>query len=720
MKKLQRHQILDISKINDDYDELTGNIQRAVHRASAGTEEKLKMSTMFELEKFYKKFGISLNDFCKYEPTSIGGIRIKGRSDVLSGTLVNEFKIYDHLSNERNYKKAIKQITEQYLHPLKENQRKYHGVIFDGVSIVFLSYSDNNKWTAKKVPLNKFSIRDWILLISKKLKMPISSKNLVKSFSINTKVASDTISLLYDRLVDAQSENQRTGMLFNEWRQSFSHIYGGILNEEKIISDFEHVSSSILTDRKNIRVDAFLFCFYTYYSLIVKLYASEIASIHLNIAPESPIHALLASDNLRMALHDIETGEFYRDYAHIDNYIEGGFFSWYLDVWDDQIQKQIMTILGELNKFNFTTIFDASDSRDILKNLYQEIIPQKIRHDLGEYYTPDWLIQSVLDDVGYTGKKPDERILDAGCGSGGFLVEVINRIKKNNGSSPPQEIIGSLVNNVVGFDVNPVAVLTARTNYLLAIAPVLKNDNSLSVSIPVYLADSIITPTTEHEEPDDDSYLISTVEGIFSLPKNFVDSGLLNAGSQIIDHCLESHYPTKDFMALFEKEMIPPSRKNDLDKISQFYEKIMHLHSENKNRIWIKIIQNSFAPLLHTEFDYIVGNPPWIKWDFLSSGYKEKLGILYLDIYKLFSHEGMKGGLGYSHDDISVVFLYVAIDKYLKQKGRLGFVMKQTLYKSIASKEFRKFKIEKRERGGGYVQSIKSYQSKRYAKNEAI
>ena len=53
--------------------------------------------------------------------------------------------------------------------------------------------------------------------------------------------------------------------------------------------------------------------------------------------------------------------------------------------------------------------------------------------------------------------------------------------------------------------------------------------------------------------------------------------------------------------------------------------------------------------------------------DFLSKDYKAKLNHLYLDIYKLFSHTGMKAGLGYSHDDISVMFMYVAIDKYLKQ-----------------------------------------------------
>ena len=212
-----------------------------------------------------------------------------------------------------------------------------------------------------------------------------------------------------------------------------------------------------------------------------------------------------------------------------------------------------------------------------------------------------------MDDVGYNGKKLDERILDAGCGSGGFLIEVINRVKSYH-KNKPQEMICSLINNVVGFDVNPVAVLTTRTNYLLAIAPFLKNNSSLLISIPIYLDDSITTPTAEgHTNIKNDSYLISTVEGVFSLPKNFVDSGSLNNGMQIIDQCLESDYPKNDFIRLFEKSI--QLSKKDIDEIGMFYEKIERLHLNNKNRIWIKLIQNSFAPLLHTELDCIVENP---------------------------------------------------------------------------------------------------------------
>jgi type I restriction-modification system DNA methylase subunit len=692
-------QLLDYEQVKESYSNLSKGMKQVIQLSKQSNEEKLKTLTIVEFDKFFCNFGIFLNQIADYEQTSIGGIKLKGRGDIFSGSLIMEFKIYNLLKTETEYQKALKQVKEKYLAPIdKRIAKNFTAILFDGETTVFIKYNEKQeKWIATKKQFNDFVLHDWVLLISKTIKIPISSKALKQSFSIQTQLAERFISILYKKLSKNVKSNQRVKMLFDEWDKSFSYIYGGILSEKKIKEDFEEIAN-LITEAKirNIEVDKFLFCFYTYYALIVKLYASEISSIYLPIEPDTPINALLRTKKLREALKYIESGKFYKDYADIDNYIEGGFFSWYLDAWDSDIESIVKQVLHELNKFDFHgSVIDEYYSRDIIKNLYQEIIPQKIRHDLGEYYTPNWLIESVIMDVGFNGNI-DKKILDAGCGSGGFLVEVINKIKEANKDKSNQDVLSKIINNVVGFDVNPVAVLTARTNYLLAISPLLKDKNNpIQITIPIYLADAIITPTREGQRKliETDSYLISTVEGVFALPKDFVDFGYLNEGMRIVEECLESDYPAEDFKTLFRKKIELP--ENDMKVILDFYNRIKELHKQDKNRIWVKIIQNSFAPLLHTEFDYVVGNPPWIKWDFLSKDYKKKLNHLYLDIYKLFSYKGMKAGLGYSHDDISVMFMYVAIDKYLKKGGRLGFVMKQTLYKSLAGKEFRKFKIEK-------------------------
>jgi hypothetical protein len=51
--------------------------------------------------------------------------------------------------------------------------------------------------------------------------------------------------------------------------------------------------------------------------------------------------------------------------------------------------------------------------------------------------------------------------------------------------------------------------------------------------------------------------------------------------------------------------------------------------------------------------------------------------------------------LGEVKGDISALMTYVALDKYLKQEGKLGFVITQSVFKSGASKGFRRFILGK-------------------------
>src|SRR5512140_618169 len=104
-------------------------------------------------------------------------------------------------------------------------------------------------------------------------------------------------------------------------------------------------------------------------------------------------------------------------------------------------------------------------TRDALKHIYQEMFPQRARHALGEYYTPDWLAEHVLDELDYT----DQRMLDPACGSGTFLVAAINRVRRCNSHLQPGQLLDKILDSVAGFDVNPLAVFTARANYRIAI-----------------------------------------------------------------------------------------------------------------------------------------------------------------------------------------------------------------------------------------------------------
>lgn len=58
---------------------------------------------------------------------------------------------------------------------------------------------------------------------------------------------------------------------------------------------------------------------------------------------------------------------------------------------------------------------------DVLKALYESVISAEQRKDLGEYCTPDWLAERVVQEV--VTDPANQRVLDPACGSGTFLFQ---------------------------------------------------------------------------------------------------------------------------------------------------------------------------------------------------------------------------------------------------------------------------------------------------------
>src|SRR5439155_16725420 len=92
---------------------------------------------------------------------------------------------------------------------------------------------------------------------------------------------------------------------------------------------------------------------------------------------------------------------------------------------------------------------------------------------------------------------PETRLLDPTCGSGTFLLMAISAIRANSlaQSMDEGELLRKICHNVVGIDLNPLAVIAARTNYLLALGSLLQHRGDEPLEIPIYLADSIMTPS---------------------------------------------------------------------------------------------------------------------------------------------------------------------------------------------------------------------------------
>ena len=180
---------------------------------------------------------------------------------------------------------------------------------------------------------------------------------------------------------------------------------------------------------------------------------------------------------------------------------------------------------------------------DVLRSLYEQLIDARDRKIFGEYYTPEWLaewlVEETLDDEWCTDSveaalaaEQGQRdlngigVLDPTCGSGTFLYYAARRILRTPqladlSSSRKASIVARLVN---GIDVHPVAAEISRATLLRAL-PAEPLDEKTALRI--YEGDALLILQDDEQSlfyPSNGEVRVLTPKGtaIF-LPKSFVD-----------------------------------------------------------------------------------------------------------------------------------------------------------------------------------------------------
>jgi hypothetical protein len=277
---------------------------------------------------------------------------------------------------------------------------------------------------------------------------------------------------------------------------------------QRPVHDVGHASSQIAADyglNDQTNVAKVYFAIQTYYAILIKLIAAEVLTTYRGGRWKSFVERLagLSGPRLREEFIALEhEGRVFRDRG-IKNFCEGTVFSWYVDCWSFDIERDLLSIIEQVRQFEpATSILRPESIGDLWKGLYQNLIPREMRHDFGEYYTPDWLANYILSGIEYDGNL-SQRILDPSCGSGTFLLLAIRRLRStaSKGHRSSAQTLTHVTNNIVGFDVNPLAVLAARANYLLAIGDLLRATKE-EVEIPIYLGDALFSQKRNGEAED--------------------------------------------------------------------------------------------------------------------------------------------------------------------------------------------------------------------------
>ncbi len=383
---------------------------------------------------------------------------------------------------------------------------------------------------------------------------------------------------------------------------------------------------------------------------------------------------------------------------------EPDFFDWVLAAGDGR--ELVMRVARQVNRFRLRDI-----EVDILKALYESLIDPETRHDLGEYYTPDWLaarmVAAAVDDP------LTQRVVDPACGSGTFLFHAMRAVLAAAGASglSPAAAARLAARNVAGIDIHPVAVIFARVTCLLALLPALRTEHPGDIALPVWLGDALqwnlVRNGGNGEQPDllagDDALeiFVPAVSPSEPVPQRLdattlrfpaavaSETGLFD---RVLNAMIESGIEsgarseiTSDFAAWLGANTTVAA--DDRKILCATWETMRRLQGENRDHIWGYVARNLARPVwLASEAqkaDIVIGNPPWVSFRYMSRDFQERFRE------ECRAAQLWVGGKVATQQDLSGYFYLRATALYLRRTGRIALVMP---YAAMSRQAYAKFR----------------------------
>ncbi|MGA9349886.1 MAG: N-6 DNA methylase [Anaerolineae bacterium] len=462
-----------------------------------------------------------------------------------------------------------------------------------------------------------------------------TTETIVKDFGLRSHAFRAAGQTLLSRWVSLKDQPEFS-VVYESWARYLLIVYGTSVADEE------------------------LFIRHTYLSTLAKLMAWRRLTGEIASPDDDQILSLLE-------------GRFFKEQAGIENFLEEDFFSWVArgDAKDAGVETA-RQLLSLLQNYNLREL-----SEDVLKSLYQELVDPETRHDLGEYYTPDWLahrmIRRLLED------NPQGTLLDPSCGSGTFLYLAVGEKRTRLGDT--HETLEHILDSVVGVDIHPLAVTVAKTNYILALGDLLGKQRG-KISIPIYLADTIRLPERWADTPMAD-YEVQIDDQTIYLPQALLES------PELYDEAIEAakefavqsidRQPTGEQFTNYLRVQHPDLLEADVpvQKLFVISKALGNLIESRRDTIWAFVLKNIYKPLfLKGNFDFVLGNPPWLSFRYAEPAYQEFLKKQITEDYRLLSGSGKN----ITNLELATLFLLRAADLYLKDKATIAFVLPRSVF----------------------------------------
>ena len=646
---------------------LEKELPKYIHEVKSKKQENAKA---FAFSSFMQRvFDVESKDLDFEKSVKTEVMQMKGRIDAVFGNVIIEFK-KDLSSGLEIAKEELLKYFQAYL---EKSETNFLGIANDGINFkVFYPIIKSNQVTdieeIDEINLEKSSVKEIFLWFDSYFfsteKIIPTSEDIKRRFGLDSPTFA-TIHRKLEELFEKALIDKRTEIKFQSWNRYLEIVYGDKPNEKKLF--FKH----------------------TYLSTFVKLL------VHIKITGGKP----RTFDEITPILY----GDTF-ERSGIKNFMEEDFFLWILA---PNIKKQSSKLFHNLLQEIYVYDLEKIDE-DVLKELYQELVDPDVRKLLGEFYTPDWLAQSMVKEI--LEKEPTKSVMDPACGSGTFLFKTIQfkieSLSKMKWSK--DKILEHIVDNVIGFDVHPLAVIISRTNYLLALKDIIHAKKG-SISIPVYLSDSLKIPTKRMDvSTATHTFEFTALDKKFQFPISIASD--LSKMDQVVEALHEygqefelkienqalskfSFDPNeyaKNTLIGFEKMMSKKFNDSEIKILIQSLETLYDLIRRQEDAIWPYVLRNMYKPIAiaFKKVDVIIGNPPWIAQQAMhDKEYKKYLKEKSLE-YKL---AGKKDVHNIPNMELASLFFCHCVAQYLSNEGIIGFVMPRSVLDASQHIQFRKF-----------------------------
>lgn len=713
---------------SDEYGARVEEGLKNLHKKADDKPERNEAASrsIFQQELYYlaRSFFEVKPDFSeekKIERHTFAGKIFKGQGaiDSMCNQLVIEYKRPSELIGDTRQEKATTQLHE-YLESLYINDgSEYTGILTDA-SILQYSYWQDGKLVTSdfgKITKNDFE-RVMLHLLGTQAKT-FNSRNIVHDFRLGSKsnISKNLARSLFAQLKDSKPTDQ-VHMLWAEWMRHSHYSLEDKGKAADIKLRRQALGEAMGTTIKSPKTDYMaLFALQTTYAIIVKLIACRVLTKLEHGGDEVYFSDLIDidSEGLKQRLNHMESGA---AILGIQNLLEGDFFSWYCtdSVWNEESFDNIVPLIRELNIYTPESYQRSSQTLDIFESLYMGMMPPAVRHSNGEYFTPSWLANQVVDrsiDVGGLGD--DFTAIDPCCGSGVFLMQLIKKFIGGRdisqmGIGDKKRLVEKILNGIYGIDINPLSVLAARVNFYLCTRELLEDYQGV-IEIPIYVGDSTYFASTE-DIGGTVCYIhqmsTSKAEVEVVLPACLVESEDFFTRISIAQYSIVGGSDVEsicDALIAESEDQVSDEARN---KITQLVNELIEFEENGLGTLWIRIIANYMRAASIKDRDLIVGNPPWVRWSNLQQMYNEKITKeINENLSHIFSGDAWMGGIQLN---ICALIANVTASSWLTEGGVLALLMPKSVAQHHSYNGFRNFFINEGTGERLYLQELDDWE----------